>query len=113
MDNNCFIESSDFAYIRRCGVVGKDTEEFEGHSHLYHELYISISGKTKFVMVIDMVGTWVFGVPLGLLSAFVLKLSIPYVYFILSLEECVRFGISLVVLRKKEWMQSLEAETTA
>lgn len=74
---------------------------------------IRSGGKTKFVMVIDMVGTWVFGVPLGLLSAFVLKLSIPYVYFILSLEECVRFGISLVVLRKKEWMQSLEGETTA
>ena len=74
---------------------------------------IRSGGKTKFVMVIDMVGTWIFGVPLGLLSAFVLKLSIPYVYFILSLEECVRFGISLVVLHKKEWMQSLEAETTA
>ena len=70
---------------------------------------IRSGGKTKYVMVIDMIGTWGFGVPLGLLSAFVLKLAIPYVYFILSLEECVRFGISLIVLRRKHWMQSLEA----
>lgn len=47
------------------------------------------------------------GVPLGLLSAFWLNISIPYVYFILSLEECVRFLISMVVFKKKTWMQSL------
>ncbi len=70
---------------------------------------IRSGGKTKYVMIIDMVGTWGFGVPLGLISAFVLNLSIPYVYFILSLEECIRFGISIVVLRKKKWMQSLDA----
>lgn len=69
---------------------------------------IRSGGKTKYVMAIDMIGTWIFGVPLGLWSAFVLKLSIPYVYFILSLEECVRFAISVCVLRKKSWMQSLE-----
>ena len=71
---------------------------------------IRSGGKTKYVMAIDMLGTWGFGVPLGLLSAFVLKLPIPYVYFILSLEECVRFRISLIVFRRKNWMQSLEAE---
>ena len=65
-------------------------------------------GKTNYVMVVDMIGTWVFGVPLGLLSAFVWKLSIPYVYFILSLEECVRFTITVFILRSKRWMQSLE-----
>ena len=70
---------------------------------------IRSGGKTKYVMAIDMIGTWGFGVPLGLLAAFVFKLAIPYVYFILSLEECVRFGISLFVLRRKSWMQSLEA----
>ena len=69
---------------------------------------IRSGGKTKYVMFIDMIGTWGFGVPLGLLTAFVLKLSIPYVYFILSLEECVRFVISLIVFRKKDWMQSLQ-----
>lgn len=69
---------------------------------------IRSGGKTNYVMVIDIVGTWGFGVPLGMLSGMVWGLSIPYVYFILSLEECIRFGISLVVFRKKGWMQSLE-----
>lgn len=69
---------------------------------------IRSGGKTKYVMAIDLIGTWGVGVPLGLLTAFVLKLSIPYVYFILSLEECVRLAISLVVLQRRKWMQKLE-----
>lgn len=70
---------------------------------------IRSGGRTKYVMVIDMVGTWCFGVPLGLASAFVWKLSIPYVYFILSLEECVRFAVSMAVFRRKKWMNQLTA----
>ena len=65
-------------------------------------------GKTHLVMWIDLIGAWGFGVPLGLLAAFVFRLSIPYVYLFLSLEECVRFGISLVVLRKRSWIRRLE-----
>lgn len=64
-------------------------------------------GKTTFVMIIDMIGTWVFGVPLGLVSAFVFHLPIAAVYFVLSMEECIRVIISLVVFRKKKWMQTL------
>ena len=70
---------------------------------------IRSGGRTKYVMFIDMVGTWCFGVPLGLLSAFVWKLSIPYVYFLLSLEECIRFGISLIVFHRRKWINQLEA----
>ncbi|WP_167955344.1 MATE family efflux transporter [Anaerosporobacter faecicola] len=69
---------------------------------------IRSGGKTNYVMIVDLIGTWIFGVPLGLLAAFVWKLSIPYVYFILSLEECVRFAIALVIFHKKWWLQSLE-----
>ena len=70
---------------------------------------IRSGGKTKYVMMIDLIGTWVFGVPLGLVAAFVLGLSIPWVYFILSLEECIRFAISLVVLKRRKWMSCLNA----
>ena len=70
---------------------------------------IRSGGKTKYVMVIDLIGTWIFGVPLGLLAAFVFELPIPLVYFILSLEECIRFGISVIVFRKKQWMQVLKS----
>lgn len=65
-------------------------------------------GKTKYILVIDLIGTWAVGVPVALLTAFVLKLPIPYVYFLLSLEECVRLIISFVVFKRKGWMRSLE-----
>lgn len=64
-------------------------------------------GQTKAVMMIDLTGTWIFGVPIGLITAFGLGLSIPYVYFLLSLEECVRFAISLVVFHRRNWMRKL------
>lgn len=69
---------------------------------------IRSGGRTKYVMWIDFIGTWIFGVPLGLLAAFVFELPIVYVYFILSLEEVVRFIISLVVFKKRKWMISLK-----
>ena len=68
---------------------------------------IRSGGKTKYIMWIDFIGTWIFGVPLGLLAAFVWKLSIPYVYFILSLEECVRWAITMVVFQKGIWRNML------
>lgn len=68
---------------------------------------IRSGGKTKYIMWIDFIGTWVFGVPLGLLGAFVFRLEIPAVYLLLSLEECVRLGICLYVFRKKSWMMVL------
>ena len=70
---------------------------------------IRSGGRTKYVMFIDMVGTWCFGVPLGLVSAFVWKMSLSYVYLLLSLEECIRFGISLIVFHGRTWMNQLEA----
>ena len=64
-------------------------------------------GRTAYVMGIDMLGTWGFGVPLGLLGAFVWRLPIASVYLLLSLEGCVRFAISMAVFRRKRWMRRL------
>lgn len=64
-------------------------------------------GKTAYVMVIDAVGTWLVGVPLGLITAFLLHLPIFWVYFILSQEELVRLGLSVLVFRRRGWMRSI------
>lgn len=69
-------------------------------------------GRTKYVMLIDVIGTWCFGVPLGLLGAFILNLPVVSVYFLLSLEECIRFGLSMAVFRKKKWIYRLEADVS-
>ena len=58
-------------------------------------------------MTIDIIGTWIFGVPLGLLAAFLLRLPIAGVHLLLSLEECVRLILSLAVFRKRNWMHRL------
>lgn len=68
-----------------------------------------------FIIVLHIVGkdlkwnpeTTTMTVTLGLLGAFVWKLPNEYVYLLLSLEECVQLGISLVLFRTKEWMRSL------
>lgn len=68
---------------------------------------IRSGGMTRYVMWIDLIGTWLFGVPLGLLAAFVWRLPIPQVYFILSLEEAVRLLLSIFIFRRKSWMRKL------
>lgn len=64
-------------------------------------------GKTHYVMLVDLIGTWGFGVPLAFLGAFVWKLPMEGVYFLLSLEEGVRLLISVVLFRRKNWMRRL------
>ncbi len=66
-------------------------------------------GKTKYIMMVDIFCTWMIGVPFGLVAAFVLKLPIYAVYFALSLEECVRLAIEVVIFKKRVWMNNLIA----
>lgn len=65
-------------------------------------------GETKLVMYIDIIGTWLFGIPLGLLTSNVFNLPIYWVYFILSLEEVIRFIISFIIFRNKKWMKNID-----
>lgn len=67
-------------------------------------------GKTKITLVIDLIGTWGFGIPLALISGVLLKLPVYYVYAILSMEEVVRLLIGFVIFKQKKWMQNLVNE---
>ena len=78
---------------------------------------IRSGGKTKYVMVIDMIGTWGFGVPLGLLAAFALKLTIPLftsfyrwrnVFVSAFRWQCFaeERGCKVWKLRQRDWRQS-------
>ena len=64
-------------------------------------------GQTKFMTAVNIIGTWGAGVPLGFVSAFFFKLPIWWVYFFLSLEEFVRVGISIWLLKSKRWMKNV------
>lgn len=68
---------------------------------------IRSGGKTSYIMIIDIIGTWLVGVPLGLITAFIFHLPIGWVYFILSQEELVRLALTFIIFRQKKWMVSL------
>ena len=65
-------------------------------------------GKTRYVMMIDMMGTWLIGVPLALLTGLYFRLPIVWVYFIFSQEELVRFIVSVFIFRGRKWMHTLQ-----
>ncbi len=68
---------------------------------------IRSGGKTKYIMIIDMLGTWLIGVPLALVTGLWLKLPIFWVYLILSQEELVRLVISVFMFRSRKWMHTI------
>lgn len=68
-------------------------------------------GKTKYTLYLDMLGTWGIGVPIGFISAFLLKIPIEYVYLLICSEELVRFIIGVKLVYSRKWMKNLnEAE---
>ena len=69
---------------------------------------IRSGGRTKYIMIIDILGTWCIGVPLGLFTGLVLKLPIVWVYFILSQEELFRFIVSVFMFRSRKWMNTIK-----
>ena len=69
---------------------------------------IRSGGRTKYIMMIDMLGTWLIGVPIALVTGLVFKLPIMWVYFMLSQEEVVRFIISIFMFKSRKWMNTIE-----
>ena len=68
---------------------------------------IRSGGNTQIIMMIDVFGTLAVGIPLCFIAAYIWKLSVIWVYGILSVEEIVRFVITFVMFRKKDWMKSI------
>ena len=65
---------------------------------------IRSGGKTKYIMWIDLMGTWLIGIPLGFLCARLFKLPVAWVYFVIGLEEIVRWIVSVWVFRCRKWI---------
>ena len=65
---------------------------------------IRSGGKTKYIMWIDLMGTWLIGIPLGFLCARLFKLPVAWVYFVIGLEEIVRWIVSVWLFQSKKWI---------
>ncbi|MBE6024946.1 MAG: MATE family efflux transporter [Cellulosilyticum sp.] len=64
-------------------------------------------GKTHYTLILDTIGTWGIGIPLGLLGAYILKWPIYFVYLLLSLEEVFRLIATLVLFKQRKWMKNI------
>ena len=71
---------------------------------------IRSGGKTGIIMIIDIIGTWVIGIPLCVFAANVLQWGIVGVYTLLNIEEIFRLIVSLVIFKKRKWMISMTAD---
>ncbi len=64
-------------------------------------------GDSKFGFVADIINMWCVSVPLGLLAAFVFKLSPLWVYFILFLDEFEKMPFVIHHYFKKGWLRNI------
>lgn len=64
-------------------------------------------GDTKFGFRCDAVTMWCFAVPLGYIAAFVLKLPVLMVYFVLNLDELVKLPAVFKHYRQYKWLKNL------
>lgn len=67
-------------------------------------------GDTKFGLICDTIDMWVYAVPLGFFAAFVLKLPVLWVYFLLSTDEFVKWPWVIRHYRKGEWAKNITRE---
>ena len=65
---------------------------------------IRSGGKTKYIMWIDLMGTWLIGIQLGFLCARLFKLPVAWIYFVIGLEEIVRWIVSVWLFRSRKWI---------
>jgi putative MATE family efflux protein len=64
-------------------------------------------GDTRFGFFLDAGTVWLIGVPIALLGAFVLELSVYWVYLMVMTEEVVKMLAALWRFRSRRWMRDL------
>lgn len=64
-------------------------------------------GDTKFGLKCDAVTMWVILIPIGMITAFVLKLPIMVVYFIISMDEIIKLPAVYRHYKKNNWVRNL------
>ncbi len=68
-------------------------------------------GDSKFGFLCDAITMWCITVPLGMIAAFVLKLPVLAVYFIVNLDEIVKLPAVYRHYKKYKWVRDLTVKT--
>ena len=67
-------------------------------------------GDSRFGFLCDAVDMWVYAIPLGCLAAFVLKLPVLWVYFLLCTDEFVKWPWVIKHYRSGKWLKNITRE---
>ena len=68
---------------------------------------IKATGKTKDLMILDFISSWLFAIPLGYISAFVLKFPPEYLYLILRFGAIIMALWSIYQIYTEKWIESI------
>ena len=64
-------------------------------------------GDTRFLMVADILFLWVASVPLGILCAWILKLSPFFIYLSLRIDVIIKSIWCIGRLKSRKWMKRI------
>lgn len=67
-------------------------------------------GDSRFGLICDTIDMWCYAVPLGFLAAFVLKLPVMWVYFLLCTDEFVKWPWVIGHYRSGKWLNNITRE---
>lgn len=67
-------------------------------------------GDTKFGLICDTIDMWCYAIPLGFFAAFVLKLPVLWVYFLLCTDEFVKWPWVIKHYREGRWAKNITRE---
>lgn len=67
-------------------------------------------GDSRFGFICDTIDMWCYAVPLGFFAAFVLKLPVMWVYFLLCTDEFVKWPWVIKHFRSRKWLNNITRE---
>lgn len=67
-------------------------------------------GDSRFGLICDIIDMWIYAVPLGFFAAFVLKLPVVWVYFLLCTDEFVKWPWVLRHYASGKWLKNITRE---
>lgn len=70
-------------------------------------------GDTRFGLICDVIDMWVYAVPLGFLAAFVFKLPVMWVYFLLCTDEFVKWPWVIGRYHSGKWLHNITRDDIA
>lgn len=78
--------------------------------NMVNDTIINSGGRTKIIAYINFMGM-LLGVIIGVVSAFVLNLSITWVYFLITLEEVFRMALGIYIYRSQSWINNFASNS--